>query len=436
MSQTKSRNRSAPFSFKGDRAYAIHGRYPNGIFYGFQGCVKMASFPSLSWPAVCYHKMIMDVMNQAHPAATIVDESGEELLARVEMSDLPKVLLHEHLDGGLRPATVIELAEAAGYEDLPSVDARALGEWFHRGANKGSLPQYLEGFAHTIAVMQSREALERVAFEFIEDMDEDGVVYAEVRFAPVFHTAGGLTQEAVVRSVISGLRRGERKYGVRWGLIICAMRDRTDSLEAAELAINFRSDGVVGFDLAGEEDGHPPKRHLEAFNAARRANFNITVHAGEAFGVESIWQALQYCGAHRLGHATRLMDDMTVVDGEVMSLGTLSQFVLDQRVPLECCLLSNVHTGAVKEMDEHPFRILYDAGFRVTINTDDRLMSDTSMSKEFETAVACFDFSIHDLEKITLNSMKSAFIAFDQRLEIIFDVIKPGYRKIVARLAA
>jgi len=378
----------------------------------------------------------MDARNQTHPAATIVDYSGEVLLARLDMADLPKVLLHEHLDGGLRPATVIELAQATGYDKLPAGDASSLGEWFHRGANRGSLPEYLEGFAHTIAVMQSREALERVAFEFIEDMHADGVVYAEVRFAPVFHISAGLTQEAVVRSVISGLRRGERKYGVRWGLIICAMRDRTDSLETAELAINFRSDGVVGFDLAGEEDGHPPKRHLEAFNAARRANFAITVHAGEAFGVESIWQALQYCGAHRLGHATRLMDDMTVVDGKVISLGTLSQFVLDRRIPLECCLLSNVHTGAVAEMAEHPFRVFYDAGFRVTINTDDRLMSDTSMSKEFETAVRAFDFSIHDLEKITINAMKSAFIPYDQRLEIIFDVIKPGYRKIVDGLAA
>lgn len=377
----------------------------------------------------------MDAKNQSHPGATIIDESGEALLALLDMRAVPKVLLHEHLDGGLRPGTVIELAQAVAYGDLPAGDDKDLGEWFHRGANKGSLPEYLEGFAHTIAVMQTREALERVAFEFIEDMQRDGVVYAEVRFAPVFHTAGGLTQEAVVRSVISGLRRGERKYGVRWGLIICAMRDRTDSLEAAELAINFRSDGVVGFDLAGEEEGHPPKRHLDAFNAAHRANFNITVHAGEAFGVESIWQALQYCGSHRLGHATRLMDDMTVVDGKVISMGTLSQYVLDRRIPLECCLLSNVHTGAVPEMSEHPFRVFFDAGFRVTINTDDRLMSDTSMTKEFEVAVRAFDLSIHDLEKITINAIKSAFIHFDDRLGLIFDVIKPGFRKVVAELA-
>ncbi|MGJ8696923.1 MAG: adenosine deaminase [Verrucomicrobiaceae bacterium] len=350
------------------------------------------------------------------------------------MRTLPKVLLHEHLDGGLRPATVIDLARDAGYQNLPPGDAQTLGTWFHRGANKGSLPEYLEGFAHTIAVMQTREALERVAFEFIEDMHRDGVVYAEVRFAPVFHTQKGLPQDAVVRAVLSGLRRGEEQYRVRWGLIICAMRDRTDSLEAAELAINFRNDGVVGFDLAGGEDGHPPKRHLEAFNAARRANFNITVHAGEAFGIESIWQALQYCGTHRLGHATRLLEDMTVIDGKVISMGTLSQFVLDQRIPLECCLLSNVHTGAAPSLEEHPFRVFFDAGFRVTINTDDRLMSDTSMTKEFEVAVRTFDLSIHDLEKITINSIKSAFIHFDERIRLIFDVIKPGFRKIISEL--
>jgi adenosine deaminase len=377
----------------------------------------------------------MNVRHFKHPVEATVDLAGEDLLSRLDLRAIPKVLLHEHLDGGLRPETMLELAEGNGYEALPSTDKDGLGEWFHRGANKGSLSEYLEGFVHTIALMQTRESLERVAFEFIEDMHDDGVVYAEVRFAPVFHTADGLTQESVVRSVISGLRRGERKYGVRWGLIICAMRDRTDSLEAAELAINFRSDGVVGFDLAGEEEGHPPKRHLEAFHAVRRANFSITVHAGEAFGIESIWQALQYCGAHRLGHATRLMDDMTVIDGKAVALGSLSQFVLDRRVPLECCLSSNVHTGAVSEMAAHPFRVYYDAGFRVTINTDDRLMSDTSMTKEFEIAARSFDLTIHDLEKITINAIKSAFIHFDDRISLIFDVIKPKYRKIVDDLA-
>jgi adenosine deaminase len=378
----------------------------------------------------------MDLRHLKYPAATIVNFAGEELLSHLDLRTVPKVLLHEHLDGGLRAATVLELSEVAGYEGLPCADEEELRKWFHRGANQGNLGDYLEGFAHTIAVMQTRDALERVAFEFIEDMHDDGVVYAEVRFAPVFHTEKGLTQESVVRAVISGLRRGERQYGVRWGLIMCAMRDRTDSLEAAELAINFRNDGVVGFDLAGEEEGHPPKRHLDAFHAVRRANFSITVHAGEAFGIESIWQALQYCGAHRLGHATRLMDDMTVIDGKAVGLGSLSQYVLDRRVPLECCLSSNVHTGAVSDIASHPFRVYYDAGFRVTINTDDRLMSDTSMTKEFEIAARSFDLTIHDLEKITINAIKSAFIHFDERIRLIFDVIKPGYRKIIDDLTA
>lgn len=340
---------------------------------------------------------------------------------------LPKVLLHEHLDGGLRPRTVIELADECGYKELPTTDPVELGKWFHRGANKGSLPEYLEGFAHTCAVMQTRSAIERVAFEFIEDMHQDGVVYAEVRFAPCFHLERGLTPEAVLQAVIDGLSRGEEKYGVKWGVIICGMRHRTDSLEWAELAIDFRGRGVVGFDLAGEEAGYPPKKHAEAFQAIQRANFYSTLHAGEGFGVASIWQALQICGAHRLGHATRLADDMTIIGGRVVKLGSLAQYILDRRIPLEMCLSSNVHTGAVRSMAEHPFKIYYDRGFRVTLNTDDRLMSDTSMTKEFGIAVQEFGLGLGDLEKITINAMKSAFLHFDGRLRLIYEVIKPGF---------
>lgn len=347
----------------------------------------------------------------------------------MNLAKLPKVLLHEHLDGGLRPKTVIDLALDCGYSALPTHDPGELGEWFHRGANRGSLPLYLEGFAHTCGVMQTRQALERVAFEFIEDMYHDGVVYAEVRFAPCFHRGKGLTDDAIVGAVLDGLRRGEEKYGVKWGLIICAMRHRTDSLEAAELAINFRHHGVVGFDLAGEEAGYPPKKHAEAFAAIQQANFNSTLHAGEAFGVASIWQALQLCGAHRLGHATRLTDDMTIVDGKVVKLGTLAQYVLDRRIPLEMCLSSNVHTGSVKTIEEHPFRMYFDRGFRVTLNTDDRLMSNTTMTKEFQVAIDVFGLQLGDLERITINSIKSAFIHFDERLKLIYDVIKPGYAK-------
>lgn len=348
----------------------------------------------------------------------------------IDLQALPKVLLHEHLDGGLRPKTVIDLALDAGYAELPTHEPAELGAWFHRGANRGSLPLYLEGFEHTIAVMQTRPALERVAFEFIEDMHRDGVVYAEARFAPRFHRERGLTDDAIVGAVLDGLRRGEEAHGVKWGLIICAMRNETDSLEAAELAINFRHHGVVGFDLAGEEAGFPPKKHVAAFDAIQAANFYSTLHAGEAFGVASIWQALQLCGAHRLGHATRLTDDMSIVDNKIMKLGTLAQYVLDRRIPLEMCLSSNVHTGSVRTIEEHPFKMYFDRGFRVTLNTDDRLMSDTTMTKEFRIAQEAFGLGPADFERITLNAIKSAFIPFDARIRLIYDVIKPGYAKL------
>lgn len=359
---------------------------------------------------------------------------GKELTARVDIRELPKVLLHEHLDGGLRPATVIDLAREKGYRKLPTTDPAELAAWFHRGAQRGNLPEYLEGFEHTTAVMQTPEALERVAFEFIEDMHEDGVVYAEVRFAPVFHTEGGLTQDEVVAAVIRGLKRGERAFGVRWGLIICAMRHMQNSLEAAELAIRCREMGVVGFDLAGGEHGFPPKKHVEAFQAIERANFYITIHAGEAYGPKSIWQALQYCGAHRLGHATRLRDDIEVFADGTMHLGSLAQYILDRRVPLEMCLLSNLHTGACASLEEHPFGLFFRRGFRVCLNTDDRLMSDTSMTRETTLATELFDLSLSELEKLSLNAMKSAFAPYDQRIKIIFDVIKPGFAKVRARL--
>ena len=249
---------------------------------------------------------------------------GKALVEALDFRRLPKVLLHEHLDGGVRPQTVIDLAGEQGYSDLPSRDAGELADWFHRGAQRGNLPEYLEGFVHTIAVMQSRDGLARVAKEFLEDMKIDGVVYAEVRFAPVFHTQGGLSYDEVMAAVLEGLREGEKEFGVAWGLIVCAMRNFKDSEEMAELAIQWRDEGVVGFDLAGEEDGYPAKEHLKAFHAVQRANFAITVHAGEAFGPESIWQALQYCGAHRLGHGTRLTEDIEVrADGNV-GAGTAS----------------------------------------------------------------------------------------------------------------
>src|SRR5881398_1959500 len=351
-------------------------------------------------------------------------------LDRGVLKRLPKVLLHEHLDGILRPETVIDLARVANYRDLPSSNPAALAVWFHQGANKGSLAKYLEGFAHTIAVMQTEDALERVAYEQAEDLSKDGVVYFETRFAPVFHTRQGLSHQQVVSAVLKGLERGRKDFGISSGLIVCAMRNMDVSLEMAELAVDFRERGVVGFDLAGEEGGFPPKKHVEAFHYIQRQNFNITIHAGEGFGKESIWQAIQYCGAHRIGHGTRLIDDIAVADGKAVKLGDLGQYILDKRIPLEICLLSNVHTGAASSLSEHPFKIFFQEKFRVTLNTDNRLMSDTTMTREFEAAQDTFGLSLEDFEKITINAMKSAFLPYDRRCDLIYSVIKPGYAKV------
>jgi len=355
-------------------------------------------------------------------------------LDRALLKSLPKVLLHEHLDGVLRPQTVIELARETGYSELPTQDPGELATWFHQGANKGNLAEYLQGFAHTTAVMQTEEALERVAYEQAEDLHLDGVVYFETRFAPVFHTLQGLTHQRVVTAVLKGLERGRQDFGIASGLIICAMRNMNVSLEMAELAVDFRQRGVVGFDLAGEEGGYPPKKHVAAFHFIQRENFNITIHAGEGYGKESIWQAIQYCGAHRIGHATQLIDDITVVDGKVVKLGDLAQYVLDKRIPLEICLLSNVHTGAAPSVAEHPFKTFYQQKFRVMLNTDNRLMSNTTLTREFEVAAETFGLSLDDFEKLTINAMKSAFLPYDQRIHFIYSVLKPNYARARERL--
>ncbi|MAT58463.1 MAG: adenosine deaminase [Ignavibacteriae bacterium] len=354
----------------------------------------------------------------------------EEIIRKV-----PKVQLHDHLDGGLRTSTIIEIAKEMKYKKLPTDDAGELAEWFHRGANKGNLVEYLQGFEHTCAVMQTKEALERIAFEMIEDMYHDGICYVETRFAPVFHTDKGLYFDDVINAVLTGLEKGKEKYGVGFGLILCGMRNMKNTLEIAELAVNFRNQGVVGFDLAGEEGGYPPKKHLDAFQFIMRENFNITIHAGEAFGKESIWQALQICGAHRIGHATRLVEDMAIDDsGKVIQLGNLAQFILDKRIPLEICLLSNVHTGAVDKLENHPFIKFFREGFRVFLNTDDRLMSDTTLTKEYLIAADYFGITLDEIEKLNINAMKSSFLPHKERLEFIYKVIKPGYQEMRSNL--
>ncbi len=344
---------------------------------------------------------------------------------------LPKVELHEHLDGGLRPETIIELAKKKN-TPLPCWDSSELKAWFVRGCKQKSLSLYLETFNVTTAVMQDEEALYRIAKEEIEDLAKDNVVYAEIRFCPELHTREGLNLEQVISAVLKGLEAGRKATGVEFGVIISAMRhlDPAHSLEMAELAVAFSERGVVGFDLAGDEFGHPAKKHQEAFKYIRNKNFNITIHAGEAFGLESIWQAIQICEAHRIGHGTRLVEDMTIEDGKILKMSSLAHFVKDKRIPLEMCLTSNVGTGAVESYQDHPFPIMFRNNFRVFLCSDNRLMSDTSLTNEMEIAIKNYGMDIKDMEKITINAMKSAFIHHDKKLKIIYDVIKKGYSEI------
>jgi len=353
------------------------------------------------------------------------------LLTEKTIKSVPKVLLHDHLDGGLRPQTIIELADDLKYKKLPTRDKDALAKWFQVVENKESFAEFHWGFEHTTSILQTKEGLERVAYEMLEDMKSDGVIYVETRFAPSHHINKGMYLEETVTSVLKGLERGKKDFGVGYGLILCGIRNMKNTLDIAELAVNFRRDGVVGFDLTGHEHNSPPKRHLEAFQFIKRANFNITIHAGETFGKESIWQAIQYCGAHRIGHATRLIDDIIVnEDGEVESFGNLAQYILDKRMPLEICLLSNINTGVIDKLENHPFNILFKENFRVTLNTNHRLINASTMTREFLTAVNYFEITLDEIEKITINSMKSAFIPYADRISYIYDIIKPGYQDI------
>ena len=338
----------------------------------------------------------------------------------------PKVVLHDHLDGGLRPATVVELARDAGHT-LPTADVDELARWFNEGAYRHDLDLYLETFEHTVGVMQTKDALVRVAAECAEDLADDGVVYAEVRFAPELHIQGGLTLDEVVTSVQEGFRLGSAGRRITIGTLATAMRHAANSSEIAELALRHRDDGVVGFDIAGSEAGNPPTRHLAAFQEIAKANSHITIHAGEAFGLPSIWEALQLCGAERLGHGVRIVDDITFDDAGRAQLGRLAAFVRDRRVALEMCPSSNVHTGVAPSIAEHPIGLLARLRYRVTVNTDNRLMSDITLSQEFHNLVEAFGWGWDEIEWLTVNAMKSAFWPFDQRLRIIEGVVKPGY---------
>jgi adenosine deaminase len=339
----------------------------------------------------------------------------------------PKVLLHDHLDGGLRPATVIDLARETGYQDLPTYDEGVLGQWFTTVAARQDLVLYLETFAHTVGVMQTKDALIRVAMECAEDLAADGVVYAEVRFAPELHIEAGLTLDEVVEAVLEGFRLGSAGTSLTVGTLVTAMRHAAHSREIAELAVRHRDAGVVGFDIAGSEAGNPPTRHLDAFQYVAAENFHITIHAGEAFGLPSIWEAVQLCGAERLGHGVRIVDDITVDDDGRATLGRLASFIRDRRVPLEMCPTSNVNTGVCDSIAEHPIGLLARLRFRVTVNTDNRLMSGVTLSSELHALHEAFGYGWDELEWFTLNAMKSSFWPFDQRLRIINEQIKPRF---------
>jgi adenosine deaminase len=338
----------------------------------------------------------------------------------------PKVLLHDHLDGGLRPATVVELASEFGYDGLPTTDIDELATWFNRGAKRNDLVLYLETFAHTVGVMQHKDAIERVACECAQDLAADGVVYAEVRMAPELCLDGGLTLQEVIDAILAGFERGTDGTDLTVYMICSAMRTAAHSREIAELAVANRDRGVVGFDIAGAEAGYPPSRHLDAFQYVMRENFHSTIHAGEAFGLPSIWEAVQYCGAARLGHGVRIVDDITGPRGEEQ-LGRLASFVRDRRICLELCPTSNVNTGVCATIAEHPIGMLRRLRFRVTVNTDNRLMSDTSMTNEMMQLHEAFGWGLGDFEWLTINAMKSAFAPFPERLKIINGLIKPRY---------
>ncbi|MBW9209181.1 adenosine deaminase [Mumia sp. zg.B53] len=348
-----------------------------------------------------------------------------------QIARVPKVLLHDHLDGGVRPSTVADIADRTGHE-LPVDDHAALGQWFADAANSGSLVRYLETFEHTVGVMQTTEDLVRVARECAEDLADDGVLYAEVRWAPEQHLREGLSLTGAVDAVREGFAQGtaeaaRRGRTIHARQILTAMRHQARSLEIAELAVAYRDRGVVGFDIAGAEAGYPPTRHLDAFEYMHRENAHFTIHAGEAFGLPSIWQAIQWCGADRLGHGVRIIDDIDISDPERPRLGRLAAYVRDKRIPLELCPSSNVQTGAAASIAEHPIGTLARLGFRVTVNTDNRLMSQTSLSREMGLLVDAFGYDLDDLRWFTVNAMKSAFLPFDERLALIQDAIKPAY---------
>lgn len=352
------------------------------------------------------------------------------MLTLDQIRALPKVALHDHLDGGLRPATVVEHCAEGGHQ-LPTTEPEELRRWFFEAADSGSLVRYLETFEHTVAAMQTREQLMRVAREFVVDQAADGVVYAEARWAPEQHQQQGLTLAEAVEAVRDGIAEGMAQaeaagQAIVVQQIVTSMRHAEPRVDIAELAVAYRDDSVCGFDIAGAEDGFPPARFLEAFEYLRRNNANITIHAGEAAGVESVWEAVQVCGAHRIGHGVRIIEDIDF-SGERPVLGRVAHAIRDHRIPLEVSPSSNLQTGIADALREHPVDVLYRLGFNVTINCDNRLMSGTTMSREFARLSEELGWGLQEIRATTINAMNSAFLHHDERQALVDGLIKPAF---------
>jgi adenosine deaminase len=355
---------------------------------------------------------ITTIGRERSPPVSRGDTVGE--MDDAQLAGFPKIQLHEHLDGGLRPSTIIELAHDCGYDGLPTTDSAVLADWFARTVKIGGLPGYLSTFEHTISVLQTPEAIERVAYESAVDLADDGVIYAEVRFAPELNTRTGLGLDDVIEAALSGFARGSAERSIEIGFIVDGMRHAARTLEAAQAAVRWKDHGVVGFDIAGPELGYPPTEHREAFELARAAGLGITIHAGEADGLASITEALHTCGADRLGHGVRIVDD---IDGD--RLGPLAEEVRSRAVTLEMCPRSNIDTGAVPSLPDHPVDRLLRLGFAVTVNCDNRLMSATSPTSELRGLIETFGWGVDEVGAVNLNAARAVFAAESVRRDLV-----------------
>lgn len=369
-----------------------------------------------------------------------IDQHGDVKVQGLSLRALPKISLHDHLDGGVRPATILELAAEGGIA-APSGDAKGLRRWFAEQSDSGSLTEYLKTFDLVTSVMQSEQSLTRIAREFVTDLAQDGVVYGEVRWAPEQHVAGGLTLAQAVDAVQRGIEEGEDEAdaagsSIRVGQILSAMRHNDRAREVAEVAVAFRERGVIGFDIAGPEDGFPASQHRAAFDYLASEFFPVTVHAGEAAGPGSIRSALIDGRALRLGHGVRIAEDLQVIEREgdevQVQFGDLARWVRDREIPLELSPSSNLQTGAIAawgdDLSDHPFDLLYQLGFAVTVNTDNRTMSATSLTRELALLVDAFGYDLDDLEAFQFNAASAAFLPVEEREELV-EIIAEGFER-------